>query len=338
MKILKYLGLTILILIALFFIIPLFIGNQYEVSKTISIKASKEKVHEIMSDFSKFEEWSPWAELDSAMIIELSGNTGELGSTYSWKGNDDVGTGTMTISRIDGDTIGIQLVFKEPFEAESPTYYALTQNGDETEVTWYIKGEMSYPFNIFMLFMDMEEELGKDFDKGLGKLKNYIESQPQEESKPAYEITMIDFDEKTYLGRMDTLSFDDIEAFYGENLGAAYSAAGENGLEIIGAPSGIYFSWNEETGTTELAAAIPVSGKNTVLDGFQNWTLSGKAAKLVYFGNYDDLATAHYALHDYLGDNNLQSRHVVLEEYVTDPMSEPDTSKWVTNIYYFVEN
>ena len=29
--------------------------------------------------------------------------------------------------------------------------------------------------------------------------------------------------------------------------------------------------------------------------------------------------------------------HIVLEEYITDPTTEADTTKWLTNIYYFAE-
>ena len=28
---------------------------------------------------------------------------------------------------------------------------------------------------------------------------------------------------------------------------------------------------------------------------------------------------------------------IVLEQYITDPSQEPDTSKWLTNIYYYVK-
>jgi hypothetical protein len=27
----------------------------------------------------------------------------------------------------------------------------------------------------------------------------------------------------------------------------------------------------------------------------------------------------------------------VIEEFITDPMAEPDTTKWLTNIYYMIK-
>ena len=40
---------------------------------------------------------------------------------------------------------------------------------------------------------------------------------------------------------------------------------------------------------------------------------------------------------DYFKANGLEPSKLVMEEYVTDPGAEPDTSKWLTKIYYFLE-
>ena len=38
-----------------------------------------------------------------------------------------------------------------------------------------MKGSMDYPWNIFMLMMDMEKAIGKDFKRGLENLKKEID-------------------------------------------------------------------------------------------------------------------------------------------------------------------
>ncbi len=40
---------------------------------------------------------------------------------------------------------------------------------------------------------------------------------------------------------------------------------------------------------------------------------------------------------EYMEEKKLQSIPQVIEEYVTDPVQEPDTAKWLTRIIYFVE-
>jgi effector-binding domain-containing protein len=38
----------------------------------------------------------------------------------------------------------------------------------------------------------------------------------------------------------------------------------------------------------------------------------------------------------YLKEKNLTHSYVI-EEYVTDPMMEKDTAKWLTNIFYLIK-
>jgi len=45
----------------------------------------------------------------------------------------------------------------------------------QTRVKWGFKGEMKYPMNLMMLFMDMETMLAPDLEKGLSSLKAILE-------------------------------------------------------------------------------------------------------------------------------------------------------------------
>jgi hypothetical protein len=175
MKILKTIGIVLVTLIALFLIIPLFVKNTYRVEKSVDIQAEKEIVFDYMRHFENFDKWSPWAELDPNMEVEITGTDGEEGATYYWKGNDDVGEGTMLISSINTDEIKIEISFIAPFKAQSPSAYKFKDNEGSTTVSWSMEGNMNYPWNIFMLFMDMEEAIGSDFEKGLSKLRHKLE-------------------------------------------------------------------------------------------------------------------------------------------------------------------
>jgi hypothetical protein len=45
---------------------------------------------------------------------------------------------------------------------------------------------------------------------------------------------------------------------------------------------------------------------------------------------------AHEAIKKHMKEKNM-SEIVTVEEYVTDPMVEKDTAKWLTNIYYILK-
>lgn len=338
-KALKTFVVLIVLIIGLFFIIPLFLDTEYSLKRTVVVDAGKEKVKAYMVNFENFQEWSPWAEMDSVMEIEISGEPGTVGSSYEWEGNDDVGEGTMTITAVSEDTVKVHLKFEEPFESESPTYYAFKDVGGKTEVTWYMEGKMAYPWNIMGLFVNMEEAIGKDFEKGLGNLKKKVEELPKEEvvMEPEVNIESVEVPTRTFIGKRDIVKFENMQTFYAENFGAAHAIITEKELEFDGSPSGIYFVWEPEKGQADMAAALPVKNFESDIEGFETFELGGEALKVVHIGSYDDLMIPHTAMETYLKENNLTMEGPALEEYVTDPGNEPDTSKWETHIYYFFD-
>ena len=84
-----------------------------------------------------------------------------------------------------------------------------------------------------------------------------------------------------------------------------------------------------------MAAAIPVP-VNTEIDGVETVNVKGKALKLEYYGDYENLEDLHMAMDAYMKANNMAPSKMVMEEYVTDPTIVLDTAKWQTNIYYML--
>jgi effector-binding domain-containing protein len=56
--------------------------------------------------------------------------------------------------------------------------------------------------------------------------------------------------------------------------------------------------------------------------------------RLTHVGPYETLSTAHETLHKWIGENKREASGRPWEVYVTDPGSEPDNTKWVTEVYY----
>lgn len=339
-KVLKTFVIIIVLIIGLFFIIPLFMDTEYNLKRTIVVDASKENVKNYMGNFDNFQEWSPWAEMDDDMDVKITGEAGSVGSKYEWDGNEDVGEGVMTITEVSDDTVKIHLMFKEPFESESPTYYAFKDVDGKTEVTWYMEGEMAYPWNIMGLFFSMEETIGEDFEKGLEKVKSSVEelADIQEvNEQPSTNIQRVDAPMRKFIGRRSVVKFEEMQSFYSENFSDAYETIGEKQLEFDGSPSGIYFSWEPENGQADMAAVLPVKDLEGDLEGFETFELGGKALKIVHMGSYDNLDVPHNEMEQYIINNEIEVLGPALEEYITDPGSEPDTTKWETHIYYFID-
>jgi hypothetical protein len=50
-------------------------------------------------------------------------------------------------------------------------------NENQTKVAWGFTSKTPWPFNVFMLFFNMENAVGKDFDEGLSNMKKMIEAE-----------------------------------------------------------------------------------------------------------------------------------------------------------------
>ena len=100
-----------------------------------------------------------------------------VGSKYSWSGNDEVGTGSMTIvESIPNERILIRLEFTKPFVATNSVKFTFEPQGGKTLVTWSMEGSNNFIAKAIDLFLSMDNMVGSQFDQGLAQLKDIVES------------------------------------------------------------------------------------------------------------------------------------------------------------------
>ncbi|NOZ45434.1 MAG: hypothetical protein GXO79_01480 [Chlorobi bacterium] len=340
MKTLKIIGIVILVLIVVVLLLGLVMPKKYHIERSETIKAPQELIFKYAKFFKLSQKWSPWKEYDLEMKVTYEGEDGTIGAKYFWEGNDKVGKGVQEITAIDeGKRVDSKLTFIEPWQSEDKAYVELTPEEEGIKVTWGFDGEMDYPMNVMMPFIGMDKALGTDLEKGLGKLKTLTEKMAADKEKYGFIIYNYEYGTKQFLGKKAKLKFPEIGHFFEENLPAIDKLIKENNIETDGAPSGLYYFWDMENMATEMAAAVPVKGiTESPSEDYELITVKApKALKIKFYGNYSKIGNAHNALDAYIKDNKLKQLVPVIEMYVTDPVSEPDTSKWLTKVIYPVE-
>jgi hypothetical protein len=178
MKILKRILFVVLAIIGLALITALFVKNDMQAEREIVINKPKAEVFEYVKYLKNQNEYSKWASMDPGMKKEFKGTDGTVGFVSAWESEkDDVGKGEQEIKAIkEGERIDYELRFIEPFESQATAYMTTEAVSEsQTKVKWGFKSKMIYPFNITMLFMNMEEMIGDDFSQGLTKLKANLE-------------------------------------------------------------------------------------------------------------------------------------------------------------------
>lgn len=151
--------------------------SEFSVSRTVQLAAPPEVVFAAVSDFHRWEQWSPWVKLDPGIKTAYKGTASGVGAVYEWAGNDQVGEGRMTITDAKpNQSVTIKLEFIKPWEVTNTATFTFSPVGENTKTVWMINGPKSFMAKAAGLFVDMNAMIGADFDKGLASLKTVAEA------------------------------------------------------------------------------------------------------------------------------------------------------------------
>jgi hypothetical protein len=178
MKILKTLGAVAVALIAVPLIAALIVPQEYGVSERIVINRPLDDVYEFTKYLKNQDEYGKWNLLDPNMEHYYEGDDGKVGFVSGWKSDDpNVGHGEQEILAMsEKQRIDYELRFFKPFQNTSKAFMTFSEVGpSKTEVGWGFDGKMSYPLNLMIPLLKMEEVLSADFETGLENLKELLE-------------------------------------------------------------------------------------------------------------------------------------------------------------------
>lgn len=153
--------------------------DTFRVERHVVIDRPAADIFPLLEDFHAWTQWSPWEGLDPNLKRTYRGADRGKGAVYEWEGNGKVGKGHMEIIRSDSPThLTIDLSFLRPFKAENAAAFDLEPQGSGTEVSWAMYGPLPFASKLMSVFVSMDQLIGKDFEKGLGKLKAAVEDRP----------------------------------------------------------------------------------------------------------------------------------------------------------------
>jgi hypothetical protein len=168
---------VVLVLVAGIVVIALLQPSDFRVMRSIIINASPAAIFPYTNDLHKWNEWSPWANLDPNCERIYEGPVEGVGAVFHWKGNKKVGEGIMTIfESTPNDVVKMRLEFLKPFKAINTAEFAFKSEGVQTNVTWSMHGRNKLIGKIMSLVMNCDKMVGPQFEKGLATLKSIVES------------------------------------------------------------------------------------------------------------------------------------------------------------------
>jgi effector-binding domain-containing protein len=322
--------------LALSFMLP----TRQRLEKSISINAPASVVFEQVAKLSEFNQWSVWSLGDSSAVYTYQGTDGTLGASSSWKGHPLLsGEGKLEITAIEpGSSVTQSLELTDPKKVSAISRFTVVEQNGISRVTWNFSLATPRPWNIFNLFADLNKEKGADFEKSLQALKERVEKRTGNTTGKTYEVQPMDFPATRFAMVRQQVKWADISVFFKSHLDILYKETARQQI-AAGAPAGLYFVWDEKNQQTDMGAALTVPAGSTIQGTiFRTEDIpASKAIYVTYAGPYDRIADAHNSLDQYLANKKLQQKTPVIEQYISGPNNEKDSSKWITKILYLVD-
>jgi len=308
----------------------------FNVRSEETINVSMDKVHDALSDFHTWPTWSPWLIMEKECTLEYQGTPGAKGHGYTWSGQK-VGAGEMTLVSV-GDRqnpkhrqMDCKLVFLKPFKSKADVDFKLDAISDaSTRVSWGMSS--SLPFFMFFMVKKMVAMITSDYDRGLGLLKEYLETGSVHIKIEVDGV--VDTPNVNYHGVAATTSKAGMHDSMQSSYSTLMSGVRDSDLEITGYPFAIYPHVDMVHDKWSYVAAVPTSG-DVVLNGINAGSRpAAKAMKVTHNGSYRHLGNAWSCAMSEMQHHKLKPSKTnhPFEVYVTDPERTPENDL-VTEIY-----
>jgi Polyketide cyclase / dehydrase and lipid transport len=177
-KVLRWLGIAIVGVVVLAVVVAFFLPRHAVVTRSVEIAAAPSAIFPIVSDLRRFNEWSPWADIDPATVYTFTGPIDGVGQTLNWESKDErVGSGSMAIAGIDTDK-DVDMSIDFGSQGMALATLVLEPAGAGTKVSWGFDSDLGFNPIARYFGMMMDGMIGPDYEKGLARLKAVAEAPP----------------------------------------------------------------------------------------------------------------------------------------------------------------
>jgi uncharacterized protein YndB with AHSA1/START domain len=151
--------------------------KTFTVKRATVIAAAPEAIFAYLEDFHRWAVWSPYEDIDPNMKKTFSGAAKGVGAAYAWDGDKKAGAGAMEITEAKAPgKLTLDLTMIRPFPAANRVEFFLTPLEDGTRTAWVMTGPQPFMARVISVFLNMDQLIGRDFEKGLARLKAAVES------------------------------------------------------------------------------------------------------------------------------------------------------------------
>lgn len=331
MKILKFIGIGLLLLVAAVLVTGLFLPSSLKLTETKTIKAEQEIVYGLVNDIKLWRSWSPWFEIDPAILIKFGNPSVGEGASFEWTSkHPKVGNGSMKITKsIPYEIISTEVNFGDNGGATGEFNFESVEGGTKVSWTFYTDFGSNVMARYFGLFF--KNAISDDYRRGLFKLDSVAMITHKSEARLG-EIAVVKLGSTMALLIKDSCIADHVARKFAQNDMALRQAVRDAGQELIGRPFAIWYQWDNNNCVFELG--MPIKQAIMPKAPFTSRSIGGSdALRVQYFGPYKQIGLAHEAADKWLDSAKISPAGPPIELYMSDPSITPEADLQ-TDVYY----
>lgn len=178
MKTVKWILITVVVLLLAATASTFFMSENFRVSQTQVIKASPEVVFNQLNTLKNWENWSYWYAQDDKMAMTYNDIASGQGASYSWKSEKkELGSGSLTITTSQPSAY-LQCKLSFDGYGDSWSEYILKPVDGGTELTSAMNTETKGIFSKLMARLMMKPMMIKAFKASAEKMDAYLQANP----------------------------------------------------------------------------------------------------------------------------------------------------------------
>ena len=322
MRVIKWMFLTMVALIAVVIGAGFLLPDQVHVERSIVTTAKPGTVYAALSGFRYFNSWSPWADLDPNAAYTIEGPPVGVGAKSAWSSADpNVGSGSQEIVEVrDNEYVRVRLAFSG-FDSENYSTYTLTPEGEGTRIAWGY--DTTFHGNLMGRYFGLmlDTMIGADYDKGLAKLKLLVEGLPMVTGAVKIEIVTVEAQPILFVSGQTPV--DQVSEALAKAHASIRTFMDANALKSVEAPLAITRHFDERNKVWRFDAAL-VPDRADVAPPAEGpvqagTSYGGLALRAVHAGPYDTMDDTYEQVIAYKVAAGLEDGGVSWEQYLSEP-------------------
>ncbi len=309
--------------------------SNIHIERNVEIQAPVETVFKQVNNFHNWKNWAPYQ--DSTLFTKFEGPHKGLGSKILWTDKKEGRGENKIIESIPNSKVVTVLTFNKDNKAQSTFSFHKIDN-DKCNVIWSMDlNDLSFPFGRYVGFM-IKKGADYNFNKALIKLKQFVEKNKNAPDYKGYNIYDENIKTKYFISILDSSTIKNMKSAISKDFEKVLKIMTKNKIAPKPYPTVEWNTYNPN-GISQFRCLMPINNFNKDARNIKAFyeIAEGRTVWIKYIGSYEKSYIAWDLLDKYIKENNLKMNGAPYEEYILGPKSQPDSSKWITNIFFPVK-